>query len=69
MKLTVTAIIAIGTLASMPAIANLELAKKRNCMACHTVDKKLVGPAYIDVAKKYAGDAGLLKTGRREVTK
>jgi cytochrome c len=26
-------------------------------MACHAVDKKVVGPAYKDVAKKYAGDA------------
>ena len=41
--------------ASMPAWANLDLAKKNACMACHTVDKKLVGPAYQDVAKKYAG--------------
>jgi len=34
------------------------LAKKHGCTACHTMDKKLVGPAYIDVAKKYKGDAG-----------
>jgi cytochrome c len=32
------------------------LAKASNCLACHTVDKKLVGPAYQDVAKKYKGD-------------
>ena len=32
------------------------LAKASNCLACHTVDKKLVGPAYKDVAKKYKGD-------------
>ncbi len=32
------------------------LAKANNCLACHTVDKKLVGPAYQDVAKKYKGD-------------
>jgi cytochrome c len=41
--------------ATLPAWANLDLAKKNACMACHTVDKKLVGPAYQDVAKKYAG--------------
>ncbi len=40
--------------ATLPAWANLDLAKKNACMACHTVDKKLVGPAYQDVAKKYA---------------
>ncbi len=47
-------------LASAPTLAadsaELALAKKSNCLACHTVDKKLVGPAYQDVAKKYAGD-------------
>lgn len=34
------------------------LAKSKNCLACHAVDKKLVGPAYKDVAAKYKGDAG-----------
>lgn len=38
-----------------PAMADEALAKSKNCMACHSVDKKLVGPAYKDVAKKYAG--------------
>jgi cytochrome c len=38
-----------------PALANADLAQKKNCMACHAVDKKLVGPAYKDVAAKYAG--------------
>ncbi|MCH7342275.1 c-type cytochrome [Pelomonas sp. CA6] len=41
----------------MPAHANLALAQKNACMACHAVDKKLVGPAYQEVAKKYAGQA------------
>ena len=40
---------------SAPAWANPDLAQKKNCMACHAVDKKLVGPAYKDVAAKYAG--------------
>lgn len=42
---------------TLPASANLELAQKNACVACHAVDKKLVGPAYQDVAKKYAGQA------------
>jgi cytochrome c len=33
-----------------------DLAKKSGCLACHQVDKKLVGPSYKDVAAKYAGD-------------
>jgi cytochrome c len=43
--------------ASLPAQAQEELAKKHACLACHAVDKKLVGPAYKDVAAKYRGDA------------
>ena len=38
-----------------PAMADLALATSKNCMACHAVDKKLVGPAYKEVATKYAG--------------
>jgi cytochrome c len=34
------------------------LAQSKGCLACHSVDKKIVGPAYKDVAKKYAGDKG-----------
>ena len=40
-----------------PAMADEALAKSKNCMACHAVDKKLVGPSYKDVAKKYGSDA------------
>lgn len=39
-----------------PALADQALATSKNCMACHAVDKKLVGPAFKDIAKKYAGD-------------
>lgn len=41
--------------ASLPALANLDLAQKNACTACHGVDKKVLGPSYQDVAKKYAG--------------
>ena len=55
MKLLPTLLIAYASLASTSAFANAELATKKNCMACHAADKKLVGPAYKDVAEKYAG--------------
>jgi cytochrome c len=42
--------------ATAPAMADEALAKAKNCMACHAVANKLVGPSYKDVAKKYAGD-------------
>lgn len=52
-----------------PAFANPDLATKKNCMACHAVDKKLVGPAYKDVAAKYAGQAGAVDTLAAKVMK
>jgi cytochrome c len=42
---------------SAPAMASEALAKANNCVACHAADKKLVGPSYKDVSKKYAGNA------------
>jgi cytochrome c len=39
-----------------PAFADQALATSKNCMACHAVDKKMVGPSYKDVAAKYAGN-------------
>ena len=56
MKRALLIMAAMTTLAA-PAFADEALAKSKNCMACHAVDKKLVGPSYKDVAKKYAGDA------------
>ena len=57
MKNIRTVSIALGlTLASSAAMASADLAKAKNCMACHAMDKKLVGPSYKDVAAKYASD-------------
>jgi cytochrome c len=55
MKSLLSLIVALSALAAAPAFANPELAQKKNCMACHAIDKKLVGPSYKDVAAKYAG--------------
>lgn len=41
---------------SAPVLASADLVKSRGCMACHAVDKKLVGPSYQAIAKKYRGD-------------
>ena len=48
-------IAALATLVAGPVFANADLATKKNCLACHTTDKKLVGPSYKEVAAKYAG--------------
>ncbi|MGE0384003.1 MAG: c-type cytochrome [Gammaproteobacteria bacterium] len=44
-------------LAAGPAAASEELMKKSGCVACHTVDKKLLGPGFKEIAAKYKGDA------------
>ncbi|MBT9456467.1 MAG: c-type cytochrome [Burkholderiaceae bacterium] len=56
MKTMMFALAAVAAaLGSGSALASAELAQKKNCMACHAVDKKVVGPAYKDVAAKYKG--------------
>jgi cytochrome c len=55
MKKSVT-LAAILAVAALPALANEELAKKNACTACHAVDKKIVGPAFKEVAAKYRND-------------
>ncbi len=58
MKLIKTLLLAgAGLLIAGQASADEALAKAKNCMSCHSIDKKIVGPSYKDVAKKYAGQA------------
>lgn len=59
MKLIQATLTAVSlSLLSGAALADMKLAQSKACMACHAVDKKLVGPSYKDVAAKYASDAG-----------
>ena len=46
-----------GLLVAGPAFASEELFKKSNCMACHAIDQKRLGPSMKEVAVKYTGDA------------
>ena len=55
MKAAPALLVALAALAAGPAFAQADFALKKNCMSCHAVDKKLLGPAYKDVAAKYAG--------------
>ena len=44
-----------------PAVSEadaMQLAKKNNCFSCHTIDKKMVGPSFRDIAAKYRSDPG-----------
>jgi cytochrome c len=47
-----------GANAALDNKAAEDLMKKDGCAACHAIDKKVVGPAYQEVAAKYKGDAG-----------
>lgn len=71
---TISAIAAIMMLGAGQASADEALAKAKNCMTCHAVATKMVGPSYKDVAAKYAGDGGAaaklatkIKTGGKGV--
>jgi cytochrome c len=57
MKNAMFAITAVSLLlGSNAALASADLAKSKNCLACHAVDKKVVGPSYKEVSAKYASD-------------
>jgi cytochrome c len=58
MKRSLMLCMVVSALASSSAFAQADLAKAKNCMACHAVANKLVGPAYKDVAARYAGQKG-----------
>jgi cytochrome c len=58
MKGIATVAVLAGLGLALPAAASDALAKKHNCLICHQVDKKTVGPSYKDVAAKYRGDKG-----------
>lgn len=60
-------VLAAAVLAATPVFASKELATKNACLACHATDKKLVGPAYQDVSKKYAGQKDAEATLARSI--
>lgn len=69
MKSKLIAVAALATVFAAPAFASQELAQKKNCMACHAVDKKVVGPAYKEVAAKYAKDKDAVKKLSEKIIK
>lgn len=54
---------------STPALADQALATAKNCMTCHATDKKLVGPAFKDVAAKYKDDKGAVDKLAQKIVK
>ena len=68
-KLPALLLISLTAIAAAPAFAQADLAQKKNCMACHAIDKKLVGPSYKDVAAKYAGQKDAVDKLAQKVVK
>lgn len=56
-KTALAALLASAIVAPALSSANEELARNKNCLACHKVDAKLVGPAFQEISAKYKGDA------------
>ena len=69
MKLMLSLFAAALATTALPAFAQADLAQKKNCLACHAVDKKVVGPAYKEVAAKYAGQKDAVEKLTQKVMK
>jgi len=62
-------VVLLAAAAAVPAFADPKLAEQKNCLACHSLDKKVVGPAFKDVAAKYAGKPGMAATLSEKIRK
>ncbi len=62
-------VLSLALVAPTVAFADQALAQKKNCMACHAIDKKLVGPSYKDVAAKYGKDKDATKKLAEKIIK
>ncbi len=69
MNIRHVAAIALVFLFSWPAAASPELARSKNCVACHHLERKMIGPAYKAVAERYAKDDSAVKTLSEKVIK
>ena len=68
MKIPLVLMFSAGFLVSTQALADgAALARKSGCMACHTVDSRMVGPSFKEIAAKYKGDKEAAKTLARKV--
>ena len=61
LALSAAALSSIGTAQALDAAAAKALATKSACLACHAVDRKMVGPSYKTVAAKHQGQADALE--------
>lgn len=69
MKMHSFAVIALALLVSQSALASPELARSKNCVACHHMERKMIGPSYKAVAERYARDEAAATTLSEKVIK
>jgi cytochrome c len=60
---------ALALLVSSPAFASPELARSKNCVACHHLERKMIGPAYKAIADRYVNDEAAAKALNEKVIK
>ncbi len=58
MKFVFVALFTLGIFAGGNALASEKLAQSSGCMTCHSIDRKIVGPGYKEIAAKYRNDKG-----------
>ncbi len=63
------AVVFAGVLASSAAVASAELARSKNCVACHAVERKMIGPSYKAIAARYADDDSAVRILSERVLK
>ena len=63
------AVAALVVLVASPAVASPELARSKNCVACHHLERKMIGPAYKAIAERYAKDESAEKALSEKVIK
>jgi cytochrome c len=56
-------------LTSSSAVASSELARSKNCVACHHTERKMLGPAFKAVAERYGKDEAAIKTLSEKIVK
>lgn len=57
-KLVIAGVLGSTLLVANAALASTDLARQKNCMACHSMNNKVVGPAFKDISKRYSGQKG-----------
>lgn len=56
-------------LTSTAAFASADLAKSKNCVACHHIERKMIGPAYKAMAERYGKDESVIKLLSEKIVK